>query len=43
MTGAEALSGAEKVIGLSAPQYLALLVGLAVLGWLLGGLFRRKK
>lgn len=43
MTGAEALSGADKVIGLSAPQYLALICGLAILGWLLSGLFRRKK
>ena len=37
------MDSTNRVIGLSFIQYMALLLGLALIGWLIGGWFRRKK
>jgi len=37
------MDGPDRLIGLNGFQYIALLVGLACLGWAISGWFRRKK
>ena len=36
------MDGSERVIGLTGIQYMSLLIGLALVSWLMGRWFRRK-